>query len=70
MERCKFTSAAPGPTVSDVKFVSQNREKGYKKGLATMEERCEPLAAYEAKLLASQQAFQRRCLAELKSITG
>jgi hypothetical protein len=54
---------------ADVKFVSQNRDKGYKKGLATMEERCEPLVAYETKLLASQQSFQRRCLAELQSIT-
>lgn len=53
-----------------VKFVSQNREKGYKKGLATMEERCEPLAAYEQKLLASQQQYQKRGLEELASITG
>ena len=51
---------------ADVKYVSSNREKGYAKGLEAMAQRCEPLVEYEGTLLASQQAFQRRCLEELK----
>ena len=50
----------------DVKYVSSNRDKGYAKGLEAMAQRCEPLLEYEGTLLASQQAFQRRCLEELK----